>query len=76
MGAAMRNTFRVGATIATISFLAWFGLGGLLLTLDVLSGEEFTTTWAFIWVFTFLPLGFVIPLFVQVWISKKADKRK
>ena len=72
----MRDTFRVGATIATVSFLAWFGLGGLLRALEVLSADNFTSTWAFVWVFTFLPLGFAIPIFVRVWRSKKTDQRR
>lgn len=67
----MRDTFRAGATIATVSFLAWFGLGGLLRALGVLSADEFTSTWAFVWIFTFLPLGFAIPIFVKVRRSKK-----
>ncbi len=70
----MNRTFRVGAIIATLSFLAWFGLGLLLRALDVISRDELASTWAFVWVFVLLPLGFVIPLLLTVWRSKNSDK--
>lgn len=72
----MKPTFRVGATIATISFLAWFGLGFLLRALDVISSDELAFTWGFVWVVTLLPLGFVIPLLLKVWRSKVSNKNE
>jgi len=71
----MRDAFRVGAIIATVSFLAWFALGGLLRALNVLSAHDFTYTWAFVWIFTFLPLGFAVPILVRVWRSENTDQQ-
>ena len=70
----MNRTLRVGGTIATISFLAWFGLGFLLRALDVISSDAFVSTWAIIWIILLLPLGFAFPLVLTVWRSKNTDK--